>query len=414
MSRGVTYIELPTAVKRGFEEYASGLDALGKNPYKDFNEMTIPVGSKLLELLISENSDPKQMNGLLKIIKDKHEGKKFSAIMVTNGPRDKEDSIIGAPYFDDTYDYANDAKARGKTGFTSEWFELALGAVLGNNIFLDPHDHGGDKPFQMVSPRKGEEANTSSLSIDFFPWHMEAVHANPHPTREELLAHLNSSTNLTEVGKRLNFGTPEAMIESMLNARNKSVDGLVLGAIVNKATPTSLVTSELLKELLIEKFGEDKFQTLSKINIAVISGHSELGNKGKLGYIGNILKLDKNGDITEIRLNMGKNRMQYTGNRPDEQKLFDDFCNFMRSMDKGTKVILQPGQYLYMDNKLTIHSRDSISQVDFGYPLSKENFKDIRMLVREYLKKAPETDLVKMIETTSVETNKSAREFFNI
>jgi hypothetical protein len=102
----------------------------------------------------------------------------------------------------------------------------------------------------------------------------------------------------------------------------------------------------------------------------------------------------------------------YAGINADEQNLFDRFTSFIKQKDIGESIVLEPGQYLYMNNNLTLHKRESMAHVDFKTPLEDNNLVYIRRLVRQYLQEAPKRDLQRIIRTTPAGVQGTALSIF--
>jgi len=387
MSKGIIEINLPESIRKGFEDYVNGEEIAGQNHYRDYGYVGHAVATELFHLLIAER-EHQEVKKLLKIIKDRSEGKKFSALLVRGGAQDAENEILPAPYNVKGFDYENDPYARGKTGFTSEWFEQALGMLLGYSLFVDPHDHGGNKPSQITCPRKDqlEKAKTpSSVTTGEFSWHIEALHENPLPTKGKVLQHLKDiGLDLKSFAEKMGRSTG-SVIESIMEARNKRVNGLILSAIKNKETPTNILTSDELEVALLAKFKKSGLGKIAALNVAFFAGSSELKNEGKIGFIGNMIELDAKGKIKELRLNVNEGRMMYTGNDEAGQKLFDEFYSFLKNEKIGHDILLQRGDYLIMNNQSVVHRRDDYAAADFEEPKDAGLFREIRRLVRQYL-----------------------------
>lgn len=385
MIKGLTEINLPPQVARKFENFTKKLDFYN-NPYNDHEKLIANVGGRLFDILIRHREDP-EVAKLLKIIKDKAEDKGLEAVIINGGPQDAEHHILEAPYHVKGFDYQNDPKARGKNTFVAEWFELALGALLGFKPSMDPHDYDGNKAFQIISPKEGRESTSSGQGSKVsFHKHTENSYANPYNTRQETLEYLRR-----EFGDDLERVTNsramdvEQLIDGMMTCVAKQINGLILTATKNRNTPTRITTAQSVEVALKERFGEEMLPKIADLKIAYITGATQTGNVGVIGFVGHMIKLDEAGHIKGMLFNFAPGRMDYFGTDPAERKLYHEVHQFMQEVDLGKDILLKTGQYLFLDNERTCHQRDPLAPEDFAIPLQEGDLMNIRRLVREQL-----------------------------
>jgi hypothetical protein len=374
-------ITLTDEFNEGFYDLTNELISKGFNPYFDFKNLA-PIIVDLTTNLLAKNDA-----NFLNLIKNYKDGNRTPAILILNGPQETKESLVGAPFYDLTYDYGNNPKARGKKGLTSELFQLAIGSLLGHQIYPDPHDHGGNKAFQIISPRNSKEDTSSSLSTNLFQWHIENQYG--HSFSESEIDDFIKNCDFISTSKFLNDYnyTLQNLKNGLLRAVKQEISSLILSGVVNSYSPTSILTADVLKDYIILHLGEAALILLSQMNIAFFTGASQVDEPPTIGYMGKIFDLDGNHNIINMRMNMAENRMAYLGNDNYEKELFNKFIYLItNSKDLGENIILKPGMYIFLNNRLTAHKRDPIDPRDFKTPLEEQKLNEVRILVRSYWK----------------------------
>lgn len=316
-------INFPAEAKEGFIAYVN--EHCGtENPYTQFESRRYALAMRMYDLLSEAKTNGNIDAGeLLEFAENIRNGKKNPPFIVHNFPTDAEEDLLPPPT-GFSYKTTYPPSATGKKGYITEWALEAFNTLCGLSPIQDQFMQAGNR-YHWLIPQQGKETLRTAAGSELFEWH-------------------------TEVPYR----------------KNNDMQ-LMLLALRNKKTPTTLLPIEQLQAIFESRFFPEEIDLMAK---GVYKFTPESTNGNTEISIRPMIKRDGNGKFTELqmhgyheRIGVDEEKAQELGLDVKElQAVLHKMFGVLAEINQG--VILHHGDLLVFDNLTNLHSRTPLHPDD--------------------------------------------------